>query len=79
MEPVFVHHRRDRRDFGDLVPQRFGIIALEVVATPAAARRLALDDLPELFGRDQGPGVMAVAELPAPLLARGGSWGASLD
>jgi hypothetical protein len=79
MEPVFVDHRLNRRYLGDLVPDRFGIIAPEVIATPAAAGRLALDDLPELFGRDQCPGMMAMAGLPAPLLARGGSRGSSLD
>jgi hypothetical protein len=52
MEPVFVHRRLDRRHLGDLVPQRLGIIALEVEATAAATRRPALDDLPDLLGRD---------------------------
>ena len=50
-----------------LVPERLGIIAVEVVAAAAATRRLALEDLPESFGRDQGPNVMAMAGLPAPL------------
>ena len=51
----------------------------EVVAAPAAFGRLALDDLAELLGRDQRPGVTTMAGLPAPLLARGGSRWPSLD
>ena len=69
MEPVFVDHRPDRRHLGDLMPDRFGIIAVQVVAAPAAALRLALEDLAELFGRHQGSWVVATARLPAPLLA----------
>ena len=41
--------------------------------------RLALDDLAELLGRDQGSGVVAMTGLPAPLLPRGGSRRPSLD
>ena len=79
MEPVLVHRRLDRRHLGDLVPQRPGIVAVEVVAAAAAGRRLALDHLPESFGRDQGSWVMAMAGLPAPLAARGGGRWPSLD
>ena len=79
MEPVLVHHRLDRRHLGDLVPERLGVVAVQGVAAPAAVRRLALDDLAELLGRDQRPGVTAMAGLPAPLLARGGGRGPSLD
>ena len=32
MEAVLVHHWLDRRHLGDLVPQRRGIVAVEVVA-----------------------------------------------
>src|SRR5438270_11838764 len=62
-----------------LVPERLEIIAVEVVAAATATRRLALEDLPESFGRDQGPGVMAMAGLPAPLAARGGGRRPALD
>ena len=79
MEPVLIDHRLDRRHFGDLMPDRFGVVAVQVVAAPAAARRLALDDLAELLGRDQGAGVVAMAGLPAPLLARGGGRRPPLD
>ncbi len=55
-----------------LVPERLGIIAVEVVAAAAATRRLALEDLPESFERDQGPDAMAMVGLPAPVAARDG-------
>jgi hypothetical protein len=79
VEPIFVHHRLDRRHLGDLVPERAGIIAVEAVPASTARRRLTLDDLPELLRRDQGPGVVAMAGLSAPPLARGGSRRAALD
>ena len=79
MEPVLVHHGPDRRHLGDLMPDRLGVVAGEGVAAPAALRRLALDDLAELLGRDQGAGMAMMAGLPAPLLARGGGRGPSLD
>ena len=79
MEPILVHHREDRRQLGDLMPERLGIIAGEGVAAPAALRRLALDDLADCLGRDQGAGMTSMAGLAAPLLARGGGRGPSLD
>ena len=79
MEAVLVHRRLDRRHLGDLVPQRLGVVAVEIVAAATATRRLALEDLPESFGRDQSPGVMAMAGLPAPLAARGGGRRPALD
>ena len=36
MEPVFVHHRLDRRHFGDLVSDRLGVVALQRLVAPAA-------------------------------------------
>ena len=44
-----------------------------------AVRRLALDDLTELFGRNQGTSMMAMTGLPAPLPARGGGRRPALD
>jgi hypothetical protein len=79
MEPVFVHHRLNRGHLGDLVSDRLGILAVQLVAAPAAMLGLALDDPTELFGRDQAPRVVAMTGLAAPLLARGGSRGLSLD
>ena len=76
MEPVLVHHGADRRQLGDLMPERFGVVTGEGVAAPAAFRRLALDDLADLLGRDQGAGMASMSGLPAPLLARGGEPGA---
>jgi hypothetical protein len=79
MEPVFVHHGPDGRHFGDLVSDRLGVVAEQLVAAPAALLRLALDDLAELLGRDQGSGMVAMAGLSAPLLPRGRSRRSSFD
>ena len=70
MEPVLIHHRADRRQFGDLMPERLRVITGQGTPAPSAFGRLALDDPADLFGRDQGAGVSAMAGLPAPLLAR---------
>jgi hypothetical protein len=51
MEPVFVHHGQDRRHLGDLMSDRLGVVAEQLVAAPAALLWLALDDLAELLGR----------------------------
>lgn len=50
MEPVFVHRRLDRRHLGDLVSDRFGVVALQLLVAPAALGRLAVDDLADLLG-----------------------------
>jgi hypothetical protein len=49
MEPVLVDHGDDRRQFGDLMSERFRVITGEGIAAPAALRRLALDDLADLL------------------------------
>ena len=75
MEPVLIDDRDDRRQLGDLMPERLGIVTGEGVAAPPALRRLALDDLADSLGRDQGAGMTSMARLAAPLLARGrGRW-----
>ena len=79
MEPVFVHDGEDRRQFGDLMPERLGVIPGEGVAAPATSGRFAVDDLAELLRRDQGAGMATMAGLPTPLLARRGSRRSSLD
>ena len=79
MEPVLVHHGADRRHLGDLMPERLGIVTGEGVAAPAALRRLALDDLADCLGRDQGADVTVMSGLAAPLLARGGGRWPSLE
>jgi hypothetical protein len=79
MEPGFVHHRRKGREFGDLVPERFGIITVEVLAAPAALRWSALDDLTKWLGWDPRADVMAMTGRPTPSLARGGSRRPSFD
>ena len=68
-------HGADRRQFGDLMSDRFGVIPGEGVAAPSAFGRLAVDDLADLLGRDQGASMTSMSGLPAPLLARGrGRW-----
>jgi hypothetical protein len=79
MESVLVHHGGDRWHLGDLMADRFGVVTGEGVAAPAALRRLAVDDLPELLGRHQRTGLATMAGLTAPLLARSGSRRTSLD
>lgn len=79
MEPVFVHHGGNRRHLGDLMSERLGVLTGQGVTAPAAFRRLAVDDLSELLGRDQGSGVVTMAGLSAPLLPRGRSRRSSFD
>ena len=55
-----------------------GIVAGEIMATAAAGRRLAVDGLPESFGRDQRPGVMAMAGLPPRFRPEAGAGGRRL-
>jgi hypothetical protein len=79
MEPVLIHHRLDRRDLGHLMPQRFGVLAVEVVTATPTRFGLAVDDLPESLRRDQSPAVVAMTGLATGLLARGPPLGRSLD
>ncbi len=78
MEPVFVYDRLGRRYLGHRMPKRFRILAVEIVAVPATVRRPTLDDLAELFGRDQSPRMMAMSRLPTSFLPRGGIGGRRL-
>jgi hypothetical protein len=78
MEPILVHDWEDRREFGDLVSQRLGIIAGQGVSAPPALRGPALDHLADSLGRGQGAGMTGMAGLAAPLLARGGRRGPPL-
>jgi hypothetical protein len=73
VESILIHLGAHRRQFGHLVTERIGILSVEVVSTASALRRLAHDDLPELFRRHQGTDTTAVTGLPSPLLPRGGS------
>ena len=79
MEPVLSDDREDRRQFGDLMPERLGIITGEGITAPPALRRLALDDLADSLGRDQGAGMTSMARLTASFLARGCGRGPTLD
>jgi hypothetical protein len=73
VESILIHLGEHRRQLGHLVTERFGILSVEVVATAPALRRLAHDDLAELFRRHQGTDTTAVTGLPSPFLPRGGS------
>ncbi len=79
MEPVFVYDRLGRRYLGHRMPKRFRILAVEIVAVPATVRRPTLDDLAELFGRDQSPRMMAMSRLPTSFLPRGRNWRSAFD
>jgi hypothetical protein len=79
MEPVLIDDRADRRQPGDLMPERLGIITGQGITAPAASRRLALDDLAGGLGRDQGAGMTSMARPAASLLARGRGRGPTLD
>ena len=50
MELVFIDDGANGRHFSDLVTDRFGVIALEVLTALPALRRLALDHLAKLLG-----------------------------
>jgi hypothetical protein len=45
MEVILIDDRADRRHLGDLVAERLGIIALELMAAVAALWRLAVDHI----------------------------------
>ena len=76
---VFVHHGLYGGHFGDLVPDRLGVVALQHLVAPPAFGRLAVDDVAELLGRYKRTGLAAMAGLTAPLLARSPSGRTSLD
>jgi hypothetical protein len=79
MEPVLVDHGVDRRQLGDLMPERLGVITGHSGAAPAALWWLTVDDLADLLGRDQRADVTAVAGLTASLLARSRDRSTALD
>jgi hypothetical protein len=78
VELVLVDDWADGRQFGDLVTQRVGIIALKLMTALPAVRRLTLDHVTELVRRNQGANTTKVARLPTSFLAGGRSWRASL-
>ena len=67
MQPVLIDVGLNRRDLGDLVPERVGVVTLERGTTPAAVGRLDLVRVPELFGWDESPGVAGMSWLAATL------------
>jgi hypothetical protein len=70
VESVFIDVGANRRDLGDLMSQRVDVFALEEGTTASTVRRLDLEGLSELLGRDQRPGVALVSGL-APALPPG--------
>jgi hypothetical protein len=78
VELVLIDDRADGRQFGNLVTQRFGIIALKLMTALPAVRRLTPDHVTELVRWNQGANTTKVAGLPASFLAGGRSWRASL-
>jgi hypothetical protein len=79
MEPVFINHREDPRQFGDLVADRSVVITFEFLTTFPVVRRLALKNLANLFGRDQSANRAKVAGLPSSFRSRGESRGSPFD
>jgi hypothetical protein len=67
MKPILVDDRLDLGEFGDLVDQRFGVVTGEFMTTTATIRRLALDRLTDLLGRDQRAMCLAMPVLAAAL------------
>ena len=67
VESVFVDIGADRRDLGDLVPHRIGVVPLEGRAAAPAMRRPNLEGLADLLGWYEGPGVPPVAGLATTL------------
>ena len=57
VEAILIDIRSHGRDLGDLVPQRFGVMAVQRGPVAAALRRLDLEGVPELLGWDQGSGM----------------------
>jgi hypothetical protein len=79
MEPILRDDGLDRRDLGDLMEQRLGVLTGQVMAAAAAVRRPTVEDLVDLLWGDQDPGVTAMAGLSAPSLAGGSGRRSSLD
>jgi len=77
--PELVHHGADRRQPGDLMPDRLGVIALQHLVAPPALGRFAVDDVAELFGGHERVGLASMAGLPASFLARSRSRRTSLE
>src|SRR6266511_2968371 len=84
VQPMLAHPDRDRRQLGDLTPGRPGRVDTirlgELVRTRPAPVGPMLDDLVDLFGREQPPVPTLVSVLPAPSpRGRGGADGGSCD
>jgi hypothetical protein len=78
MEPILVDDRYDLGEFGDLMDQGRGILALEIVTATTAVRRLALEGLVDLLGGDQRALGLTPSGLSAAFLLAGRSGGLPL-
>ncbi len=78
MEPMLVDEGLDLGQFGDLMDQRFGIVANEPLAATAAGNRLAVERLADLLGRHQVAVELAMPGLAAAFLPPGRSRGFTL-
>lgn len=79
MEPVFINDGTERRDFGDLVPQWLGIVAVKLLTALAAGRRLAFNDVTNLFGGNQGADTTLMTGLSSSFLPRRGNRRGTFD
>ena len=78
MEPILIDDRLDPGQFGDLMDQRFGVVAGESMTTSATGGRLAVERLADLLGWDQGALGLAMPGLTAAFLLAGRSRGLPL-
>jgi hypothetical protein len=81
VEAILIDIGADRRDLGDLVPDRIRILAFEPGTAAAAPGRLDLECFADLMGRDERAGVSLVTGLPSafPPRRRGGRPALDLD
>ena len=75
MAPILIDEGLDLGQFGDLMDQGFGVVAVECVTTAATGGRLADERVADLLGRDQAPPGLAMAGLAAAFFPAGRSWG----
>jgi hypothetical protein len=73
MKPILVDDRLDLGQFGDLMDQRFGVVAGELITTTTAGGRLAVDRLANLLGRNYGAVGLTMSMLSAALFPTGRS------
>ena len=78
MEPILIDDRLDLGQFGDLMDHGLGVVASRVHDRIGGKRRLTVDRLANLLGRDQGTVSLTMSGLPAAFLPAGRSRGLAL-